>query len=92
MPDTLVSRLYRRNSGTPGIIVVGSIPVPGAYLGGRIELAKVSGTGIEFVPNLTGVFSRVLRPYRTLWQGSVGYLPSKHTRYTLVRNLPNIPL
>ena len=28
MPDTLVSRLYRRNSGTPGIIVVGSIPVP----------------------------------------------------------------
>ena len=34
--------------------------------GGRTEVAEVSGTGIEFVPNLTGVFGRVLRPYPTL--------------------------
>ena len=36
---------------------------------------------------------RVLRPYRTLrtQKTSVGYLPSKCPRYTLVRTLPNIP-
>ena len=34
--------------------------------GARTELTDVSGTGIEFVPNLTGVFGRVLRPCRTL--------------------------
>ena len=56
------------------------------------ELTEVSGTGIKFVPNLTGVFGNVLRRYRTLGYASVGYLPSKFPRYSLVRTLPNIPL
>ena len=41
------------------------------------DLRKLSGTGIKFVSDLNGVFGTVLRPYRTLRQGSVGYLPSK---------------
>ena len=36
---------------------------------------------------LTGVFGRVLRPYRTLSKNLVGYLPSKYPRSTLVRTL-----
>ena len=39
----------------------------------------------EFVPNLTGVSGRVLRPYRTLLRTSVGYLSNKHPRYNSVR-------
>lgn len=54
-------------------------------VGGRIKLTQVSGTGTESVPNLTGISGRVLRPHRTLQQGSVGYIPIKHPRYTLVR-------
>ena len=54
-------------------------------LGGRTQLTEVSGTGIEFVPNLTGVFGRVLRPYRTVPKTCVGYSPTKHPRYSLVR-------
>ena len=33
----------------------------GGTLGGCTEPTEVSGTGIEFVPNHTGVFGRVLR-------------------------------
>ena len=44
----------------------------------------VSDTGIEFVPNYTGVFGRVLRQYRILPKTSVGYLPRKYPRYTLL--------
>ena len=42
----------------PGIALEG-IPVQGVLLGERTELKEVSGTGIEFKPNLTGVFGRV---------------------------------
>ena len=44
--------------------------------GGRTGLTEVSRTGIEFVPNLTGVFGWVFRPYLTLPKTSVGNLPS----------------
>ena len=54
-----VWRPYRANTGTPGIAVEG-IPVPGVQLGGHTELTEVSGTGIVFRPNLTGVFGRVI--------------------------------
>ena len=60
--------------------------------GGCTEPTEVSGPGVKFVPNHTGVFGRVLRPYRTLPKSSVGYLPRKYPRYILVRTLPNIPL
>ena len=43
------------------------------------------GTDIMFIPNLTGVFGRVFRPYRTLMRTLVGNLPRKYPRYTLVR-------
>ena len=59
---------------------------------GRTELAELSGTGIEFVLNLTGVFGRVLRPYRTLPKTLIEYVPSKYPRYTFVRTLPKTPL
>ena len=57
--------------------------------GGCTEVTEVSSTGIEFVPNLTKVFRRVLRPYRTLTKNSVGYLPGKYRRLNLVR--PHYP-
>ena len=37
------------------------------------------------VPNDTGMFGTALRPHQTLPKTSVGYLPSKYPRYTLVR-------
>ena len=55
---------------------------------GRTEITEVSGTGIKFVPNHTGVFGRVLRPYRTLPKTSVGYLPRKYPRYTYFGTYP----
>ena len=45
----------RRYTGRPGYVLVDVLNLP-----------KMSGTGIEFVPNLPGVFGGVLRPYRTL--------------------------
>ena len=48
-------------------------------------LTEVSDTGIKLVPNDTGVLGRVLRPYRTLPKTSVGYLPQKYPRHTLVQ-------
>ena len=56
--------------------------------GGRTELSEVSGTGMEFVQNHTGVFGRVFRPYRTSPRTSVGYLPRKYPRDALVRVIP----
>ena len=47
-------------------------PAPGACFRPRTELTQVSGTGtvVEFfVPNVTGTFGRVLRPYRTFYRG-----------------------
>ena len=38
----------------------------GGIFGGRTELPEVMGTGIEFVPNFTGVFGRVLRAVPSL--------------------------
>ena len=62
-----VSTPYRESTGTSGIAVAGtSIPVPGVHSSGRTELTEVAGTGIELVPNLTGVIGRVLRPFLTL--------------------------
>ena len=60
-----------------------SYVVPGAFWGGGsepgeasntgiwgcTELTEVSDAGIEFVPNHTGVFGRVLRPCRTTSEG-----------------------
>ena len=37
--------------------------------GGSTELIEVSGSGVEFAPNHTEVFGRVLRPYRTTSAG-----------------------
>ena len=59
-----VSRPYRKNTGTPGIVVEG-IPVPRLYLGGRTELTEVSATGIEILPKLTKCRVPVLGSYRT---------------------------
>ena len=56
------------------------------FLPEGIPKSELLGTGIEFVPNLTRMFGRVLRPYRTLPMTSVGYLPSKYLRHTVVRN------
>ena len=36
------------------------------FFGGSIEPTKVSGTGIEFVPNVAGVFGRVFRSYPSI--------------------------
>ena len=54
--------------------------------GGRTELAQASGTDIEVVPNLTGEFDRVLRPYRfsavlteKIFPIYVGTHPTEHT-------------
>lgn len=46
---------------------------------------QVPGADTEFVPNHTGEFGTVSRPYRTLPKSSVECLPSKYLRYTLVR-------
>ena len=62
-------------------------------VGRRTELTQVSGTGIEVVPNLTGVFGRVLMPYRTLPNTWVGYLlTNKYPQNTVVHTLPNMSL
>ena len=59
----MVGRIYRYpgyfrlSYRTPGII--------GYRYWGRTERAEMSDTGVEFVPDLTGVFGRVLRSYRT---------------------------
>ena len=59
--------------------------------GGNTELTEVSGTGTELVPNYTGVFGRVLRPYRTVPKASLGRIsPSKYPRYTFVRILTHL--
>ena len=71
-----VLSLCRENTRAPGIAVE-STTVSGVYLSGRTELTEVWGTGIDFVPNLTGVFGRVLRAYRTLPEASAGYFPTK---------------
>lgn len=44
---------------------------------GTSRTNQSSGTSIEFVPNHTRVLYRVLKPYRTLPNTSVGCLPSK---------------
>lgn len=63
---------------SPRVCSVGyTIPVPGVFwcayrsfrsVGyrycGHTELDEVSGTGIECVPNYTGLYVRLLRPYR----------------------------
>ena len=51
------------------------------------KVTEVSGAGIEVVPNLTGVFGRLLRLYRTLPKTSVGYSPRKYPRYAAARPL-----
>ena len=66
---------------------VGYTGIQGIF-GRRTERTEVAGTGIGFEPNHTGVFGKVLRSFRTLRMTSVEYLPSKHTRYTLLRTLP----
>ena len=67
-----VSRSYRKNISTPGIVVEG-IPVPGVYIfWGRTELTEVSGTGIQFVPNLPMYRVLVLSSYRNIPECSVG--------------------
>ena len=60
-------------SGT-GIEIVTNLPTCRVQVLRRIELIDVPGTGIEFVPNLTGVYGRSLRPYRTIPRSLVGYL------------------
>ena len=79
---------YPTNNRTPGIAVK-CIPVPGVHLSRLTKHTEVLGTGVEFVPNLAGVFDRVLQPYRSLPKTSVGYLPTNYSRYTLVHTLPN---
>ena len=79
------SRVYRYKMWTvhnEGVCSAGYADIPDTdtrgIFGRRTKLTEVSGTGIEFVPNLTGVFGRVLMPYRTLPKTWVGYLPSKY--------------
>ena len=86
-----VSRPYRTNTRTPGIPVEG-LPVPGVPVSYHTEINDASGVGIEFVPTLTGVFGRVMRQYTTFRYGSVGYFPSKNSRYTFVLTLQNIAM
>ena len=50
---------------------------------GRTKLTEVPDTGVDAVPNLTGVFGRVLRPYRTFPRTPVGCLPSNYPHYVL---------
>ena len=79
-----LSEVWKRLRKFARVCSVGYTSTRGIF-GGRTEATEVSGTGIEFVPNLTGVFGRVLRPYRTLPKTSVGYLPQKYPRHTLVQ-------
>ena len=85
----LVFRSYRtyQSVGYRYIEVVPNLPSVGYWYRGRTELTDV---GVKFVPNLTAVLGRGLRPYRTLPKTSIGYLPSKYPRYTC--SLPNTPL
>ena len=69
-----------------------SIGTRGIFGGGTELYTELSGTGIEFMPKLTGVLGSVLRLYRTLPKASVGCLPSQYSRYTLVHTLPNTAL
>ena len=78
-----ITRVYSTGyAGTRGIF------------GGRTELFEVSGIGIKFVPNHTGVLGRVLRPYRTLMkillQGSYRANAPGILGYGL-NTLPNTP-
>ena len=50
--------------------------------GGRTKLTEVSGTGIEIVPNLTGVFIGLLSPQGTVLKTLAGDISSKKPWYT----------
>ena len=67
--------------------------------GGRTELTEASGTGINIVPNLTGMFVMVFRPYRKLaedfdkvvtQQIPQAYFSTYHTEHT--HGIHSIPL
>ena len=64
----------------------------GGIFGGRTELPEVMGTGIEFVPNFTGVFGRVLRAVTNLTEEFGRVLTEQNTLYALIRTLPKKPL
>ena len=61
-------------------------------MSGRNELTEVSGTGIGFIPNLTGVFGRAFAavPATPVRLGRV--FTEQIPPVYLVRTLPNIPL
>ena len=67
-----------RNSTVPPVLRSMAYRHPEYRYPIHAELNNVSDVGIEFVPNLTGVFDRVLGPYQTL----VGYLPSTYSCHT----------
>ena len=67
------NKFGRVNTPVYGIIPLSKYQVPvlrsyrtyrsvGYRYRARTELPEVSGSGIEFVPNFTGVFRRLLRP------------------------------
>ena len=63
-----------------GIKVVPNLPKCRVPVLKSYRTSRVSGAGIDFVPNHTGLFGRVLRPYRTT---SVGKIPPGVWRNTL---------
>ena len=66
-----------------------AVPGTRVFFSGSTELTKVSGTGMDVVPNLPKGRVRVWESYQAYQVSGTGNARGMYPLYTLVRTLPN---